>query len=309
MRTRRSGFTLVELLVVIGIIAVLVGILLPALNRAREQARSAKCLSNVRQLATAFFMYTNENKGWFPCVGVFGGGANQLGYPFGLNDPNNPTPTWVGWSEDWIVWRYKTRADPLEGSIMKYLNSTDAAVMVCPSDEDPDNRSITNAGIGGPYVYSYVMNSFLSYGTVYNPNVAGIKSSPATSDGYNNLTPLYRKSGWAWKIQQVKNSARKVIVYEEDERAMRDGRGQIQSPTVGSNANNIMGLLSIRHDSQRRSPDTPPGGTAGPQTIDVNENAERKGNCGFVDGHAEYVSRREAHSPEYFVPQLKEGEK
>ena len=63
---RRHGFTLVELLVVIGIIAVLVSILLPALNRARAQARTVQCLSNLKQIGLAFANYVNENKGWFP---------------------------------------------------------------------------------------------------------------------------------------------------------------------------------------------------------------------------------------------------
>src|SRR6478609_2957523 len=69
---RPSAFTLVELLVVIGIIAVLISMLLPALNRAREQARSAKCLSNLRQLAMATLGYTNFNKGIFPGPGGSG---------------------------------------------------------------------------------------------------------------------------------------------------------------------------------------------------------------------------------------------
>ncbi|HEY8751283.1 MAG TPA: type II secretion system protein [Tepidisphaeraceae bacterium] len=60
-----SGFTLVELLVVIGIIALLVGILLPALNKARENAKRAQCLSNQRQLTAAWLSYANENKGHF----------------------------------------------------------------------------------------------------------------------------------------------------------------------------------------------------------------------------------------------------
>src|ERR1044072_1928741 len=62
---RRKGFTLVELLVVIGIIAVLLGILLPALNKARKSARTTACISNCRQLAMAEIQYVNENKGKF----------------------------------------------------------------------------------------------------------------------------------------------------------------------------------------------------------------------------------------------------
>lgn len=58
-----NGFTLVELLVVIGIIAVLVGMLLPSLNRARESARTSQCASNMRQLAQAMLMYANAHKG------------------------------------------------------------------------------------------------------------------------------------------------------------------------------------------------------------------------------------------------------
>src|SRR5687767_4665123 len=67
---RRSAptraFTLVELLVVIGIISVLIAVLLPALNSARESARLTACLSNVRQFGAALNMYVNEHKGVWP---------------------------------------------------------------------------------------------------------------------------------------------------------------------------------------------------------------------------------------------------
>ncbi len=68
-RQPSRGFTLVELLVVIGIIAVLIGILLPSLRKAREAAAASACLSNLRQIGIGFNIYVNENKGWLPSIG------------------------------------------------------------------------------------------------------------------------------------------------------------------------------------------------------------------------------------------------
>lgn len=61
LKRGREGFTLIELLVVIAIIAVLMAILMPALNRAREQGKRATCLSNLKQLTVAWILYADEN--------------------------------------------------------------------------------------------------------------------------------------------------------------------------------------------------------------------------------------------------------
>jgi prepilin-type N-terminal cleavage/methylation domain-containing protein/prepilin-type processing-associated H-X9-DG protein len=73
---RGTGFTLVELLVVIGIIALLMSILLPALHRARDSARAVACQTNLRSLGQAIYLYAHNNDGFLPWGAHFAGGAD-----------------------------------------------------------------------------------------------------------------------------------------------------------------------------------------------------------------------------------------
>ena len=109
---KRAGFTLVELLVVIAIIAILAAMLLPALKRARESAKSSVCLSNLKQFGLAFHMYANDYQGRLPHYWICScaGGCGCFTYFTNLLVDGRylPDTGWVyrNWGEiDTGVWR------------------------------------------------------------------------------------------------------------------------------------------------------------------------------------------------------------
>lgn len=147
--SKPCGFTLVELLVVIGIIATLISILLPALSKARESASRVVCLSNLRQIGQGTLMYANDNNGYLP-------GWTDLPDPSSPGNYMPDAPSGLGGSH-WTQ------------SVGKYLNvkfvygdpnNNRVPIYRCPNDQDA-------AGLSwfAKYPVSYAMPDAASHGT------------------------------------------------------------------------------------------------------------------------------------------------
>lgn len=110
----QSGFTLIELLVVVSIIALLVSILLPALSKAREQAKAVMCMNNTKQIGLATLLYVEDNQEYFPA-------AN-------------------GWSSAWIQ-LLAVYVDTEAADLAREVGEGENNIFVCPSSRHPERST------------------------------------------------------------------------------------------------------------------------------------------------------------------------
>ncbi|WP_309721760.1 DUF1559 domain-containing protein [Armatimonas sp.] len=167
--TRKNSFTLIELLVVIAIIAILAAILFPVFAQAREKARQSVCISNLKQLGTAFLMYSTDYDGMFPSPG----GGTAL-----ISTGSGPGNGWI-----------QTAPDGSTQGIYPYVKSSSktsaaANMFSCPSALNFTGTNLGSNVAGVDRQRSFIMNDYLrgSHPGTFATNV--LATTPAQPDSF-----------------------------------------------------------------------------------------------------------------------------
>lgn len=222
---RRNGFTLVELLVVVGIISLLIAMLLPALNAAMEAAKTVACASNMRQTAMAVHMYAQENKGQLPYA--FNYGTNY----------NDPLHYYTFFSL--IAPQLGLKFDPADPMASQWY---DNSVLVCPSDNLPRNPAYIIYREGGRSSYSvngYISDAYSETNpqySVFGTNV-GSRGTKKLSKIPRPTETLLLVENWGWEPSLGYSTG--VWGYGGSSSAKVDRQNSSYGYTIGSGQGNI----------------------------------------------------------------------
>jgi prepilin-type N-terminal cleavage/methylation domain-containing protein len=171
-KSNSRGFTLVELLVVIGIIAMLIAILLPALSQAKKHALQVKCLNNLKQLGNSVLIYANNNRGYFPVRSSTSYPQPEYYYASGFSDNRD---MWKGYMPGWTTYKNGT------------ATYTAAPYCWCPFTD----------GTGVEFGQTFPIPGTVSYiiGYIYFPSWDDKGNPEVNTYGWNSPT----KSTWPYK--------------------------------------------------------------------------------------------------------------
>ena len=202
-KRRRRGFTLVELLVVIGIIALLMSILLPTLGRVREQSQAIKCFSQLRQIATAIEIYKTQNDGQ---IGPYSNWGRW-------QDPSDPTQT-IDSRDPNAYW----------GVTYSLVGGLPKQVFMCPMARATHYDNTTH--FDGTFVngHTFVTYAINGYG---GPDSGWSDAKRKTTFGVIDELALFRKFKNKWigrKLSRMRNTDRIVLVQDAYEQSV-DGNG------------------------------------------------------------------------------------